>query len=484
MGTRTSRLLSEGNEENKATNSNTRCPIYEAALMGDWSTLSSLCENSIMTTDEDEERRRIDKEIDETRRGRMEWIASLDVLNNNGGIGSSSIGSPVPSSSSIPLDTSSHATENDSLNSSSHQCMENEICNYPLFVDDRGNTALHLACRRDPPFETIRSLVAMHTPLVWMTSSDGSLPLHVACHCGCDVSVIEVLIQTMEITPRNIYYCVTSKSRMVNEDDDPLLPRDNRGRTPLHLACASSRDSSRRPDCIRLLLLRSNDPRRAVLSKDWLGNSGVGLDCAIGQLKIISGGLLDHHESMNSICGCGRTPLDLIEDDYCEEIDELSAQQVALTIASQCSGGGHIKIGGDNDVTTNNKDISISTIADDKHRLDDATIYECWATLSILLLAAGTLGSVEQIKEALGGGDVVGENDNLSTATSLLKPCHDVVCDFQRIYKACHELEEKDNIVCLVQFKDLAKKLVQGQVDSRSLRTVTDLKNMWEALGG
>jgi ankyrin repeat protein len=483
MGTRTSRLLSEGDEENNATNSNTRCPIYEAALVGDWSTLSSLCENSIMTTEEDEERLRQYKLIEESRRGRMEWIASLDVLC------SSSIGSPVPSSSSIPLDTSSHATETDSLNSqSSHQRMDS-ICNYTLFVDDRGNTALHLACRRDPPFETIHALLAMHRPMVWMKSTDGSLPLHVACHCGCDVSVIEELIKIMEITPRNKDYCMTSKSDhdddatedrcIVNEDDDPLLPRDNRGRTPLHLACASSRDSNRRPDCIRLLLLRSNDPRRAVLSKDWLGNSGVGLDCAIGQLKIISGGMLDHHESIRSICG--RTPLDLIEDDYREEIDgELSAQQVAMAIASQCctSGSDHIKLGGDNCVTINDKDTSIATLDDDKHRLDDATIYECWATLSILLLAAGTLGAVEQIKEALGGGDTAGPK------LSILKPCHEVVCDFQRIYKACNELEKRDNFVCPVQFKDLAKKLVQGQVDARSLGTVTDLKSMWESLSG
>lgn len=48
-----------------------------------------------MTTDEVEERQRIDKEIDEIRRGRVEWIASLDVFNNNGGISSSSIGSPI-----------------------------------------------------------------------------------------------------------------------------------------------------------------------------------------------------------------------------------------------------------------------------------------------------------------------------------------------------------------------------------------------------
>jgi hypothetical protein len=214
------------------------------------------------------------------------------------------------------------------------------------------------------------------------------------------------------------------------------------------------------------------------LSKDWLGNSGVGLDCAIGQLKIISGGMLDHHESIRSICG--RTPLDLIEDDYREEIDgELSAQQVAMAIASQCcSGSDHIKFGGDNCVTINDKDTSIATLADDKHRLDDATIYECWATLSILLLATGTPGSVEQIKEALGGGDTAGAK------LSILKPCQEVVCDFQRIYKACNELEERDNFVCPVQFKDLAKKLVQGQVDARSLGTVTDLKSMWESLSG
>ena len=218
------------------------------------------------------------------------------------------------------------------------------------------------------------------------------------------------------------------------------------------------------------------------LSSFCLNYSGVGLDCAIGQLEIISGGLLDHHETMNS---SGRTSLDLIEDDYREEFDgELSAQQVALAISSQCcSGGSHIEIGGYNGVTTNNKDTSVATIADDKNSLDDATIYECWATLSILLLAAGTPGSVEQIQEALGGGDVVGKNDNLSTAISLLKPCHDVVCDFQRIYKACYELEEKDNFVCPAQFKDLAKKLVQGQVDASSIGTVTDLKNMWETRG-
>jgi hypothetical protein len=143
-----------------------------------------------------------------------------------------------------------------------------------------------------------------------------------------------------------------------------------------------------------------------------------------------------------------------------------------MAIASQCcSGGDHIKLGGDNETL-------FATLAEDKHRLDDATIYECWATLSILLLAAGTPGSVEQIQEALGGGDTVGAK------LSILKPCHEVVCDFQRIYKACHELEERDNFVCPVQFKDLAKKLVQGQVDARSLGTVTDLKNMWESLGG
>jgi len=82
MGTRTSRLLSEGDEENNATNSDT-CPIYEAALVARGGLVVTI--SSIMTTDEDEERRRIDKEIDKTRRGRMEWFASLDVLNYNGG---------------------------------------------------------------------------------------------------------------------------------------------------------------------------------------------------------------------------------------------------------------------------------------------------------------------------------------------------------------------------------------------------------------
>ncbi len=33
--------------------------------------------------------------------------------------------------------------------------------------------------------------------------------------------------------------------------DDPLLPQDSKGRTPIHHACASLRDPLRRPDLVR-----------------------------------------------------------------------------------------------------------------------------------------------------------------------------------------------------------------------------------------
>ena len=576
MGIINSRIQLEGGGDGDATTTTTAvavgyCPIYDAALVGDWAGLEALCEGAAMTVadDDDDEGEIVDDDGDgdvdgdgggddggggeeQKRRdgcvgvgvgekgeenggrtmSRMEWIQSLEVFDG---------GQDYTHSS----DMSSYPPP---------RRRRRRRRPVPLFVDAVGNTALHLACRRDPPLSAVRALAnALRPGAVWMATRDGSLPLHLACHCGCDVSVAEELLDLMEGTPRVDLRRDSEKGGGEGEGtgeegchhhhddddgDDPLLPRDCRGRTPLHLACASSRDPARRPDLIRLLLLRSADPRGAALSRDRLGAGTdrpcLGLDCAMGQLAVILGGLdadagvddadagdapaadgagrrrrrrrwggargeeCDDNNDGVALSGIvdrpwqpppvappvGRTPLNLIEDDYREELDEASLlppQPIAEAIAACCGE----RDGG----TTDDPDASlaiVSTDGDENRSLDASVIYECWATLSILLLAAGTPGSVEQVKEALGGGvrgdgDDDGHPSRTGRSSSFTRPCHDVVRDFQLIYKACQALSEDESVVCPLHFKELARKLVQGQVDSKSLGSVSDLKNMWES---
>lgn len=228
---------------------------------------------------------------------------------------------------------------------------------------------------------------------------------------------------------------------------------------------------------IRLLLLRSRDPRRAALAKDCIDlDHRLGLELALGELSVIIGGLgVDGHGASNRTpqgasdegdavaleqatgsTSAGRTPLNLVEDDYREELEEaseLSVARVASIANALASCGG--------------EDTNGTAIA------SKVDLYECWATLSILLLAAGTPGTIERVKEALGGSPSNGDD---SSKYCFAKPCQDVVQDFQSIHKACQSLEEE----VPVEFKELAKKFLQGVVDKKSIGRVSDLKNQWE----
>ena len=76
--------------------------------------------------------------------------------------------------------------------------------------------------------------------------------------------------------------------------------------------------------------------------------------------------------------------------------------------------------------------------SDRLHSLDASVIRECFATFSILLLAAGTSGNIDQVNEALGGivRNCGGDNGSLRPGSSFLRPCHNVVWDFQLISNA------------------------------------------------
>ena len=570
-------------------------PIYDAALVGDWTKMIHLCKTSVIVdetetsekdndngamTEDDmnnndtrhqvlndkEENEKSEKEdelgISVLSSSRREWIKSLayfDGGHDYGGI-DLDISQNDDKNDSIITDNDDdqkgednqqqYSSPNDVKSSSltrgteeGHDGVEEEETDEPtqctLFIDAKGNTPIHIACRRDPPLSAINALLILHAPSVWRKTDDGCIPLHLACHCGCEVEVANRLLNVMKKT----YDFDDEKKKMTNSNghhhhkgdtmeedtyDDPLLPRDNRGRTPLHLACSSSRDARRRPDLVRLLLLRSKHPKRATLTKDWIcGDKRMGLELALGELTIIIGGLLnDDKESVENVEDedqasiatnnddnksykslvidesqsiksqrsfdlstrsirsitstingdsttvatttkpqeqkvkgtlSGRTPLDLIEDDYREELDEAVKPGFSISKAiAACRASGNDEIIDEAVTSTPKKSNRNEAVMSDEY----ATFYECWALMSLLLLAAGTTD--DRVKEALGGSPTTGtDGESYGENNEETKPITEVIQDFQAIHKAYQTLEDQFCPVP-VQFKELTKKFLAG----------------------
>jgi hypothetical protein len=76
-------------------------------------------------------------------------------------------------------------------------------------------TALHVACRQNPPPDIIDVMIMAAPDMIYWADSFGWLPLHYACANGADIEVVRML---------------------VNAYDDSRLITDKRGRTPLHFA--------------------------------------------------------------------------------------------------------------------------------------------------------------------------------------------------------------------------------------------------------
>ena len=68
------------------------------------------------------------------------------------------------------------------------------------FKSRRRNTAIHLACRRQPPPLVIRSLLDCSPPrdaIASRRTADGLTPLHFAAYCGAGPEVVEMLVDRM-----------------------------------------------------------------------------------------------------------------------------------------------------------------------------------------------------------------------------------------------------------------------------------------------
>eukprot|EP00584_Thalassiosira_punctigera_P009446 CAMPEP_0172544794 /NCGR_PEP_ID=MMETSP1067-20121228/14864_1 /TAXON_ID=265564 ORGANISM="Thalassiosira punctigera, Strain Tpunct2005C2" /NCGR_SAMPLE_ID=MMETSP1067 /ASSEMBLY_ACC=CAM_ASM_000444 /LENGTH=485 /DNA_ID=CAMNT_0013331415 /DNA_START=1 /DNA_END=1459 /DNA_ORIENTATION=+ len=457
------RLKDEGNDATPVMGDG-YCPLYDAALVGDWERLVALCEEGAKVADGGV------KISEENEDGGVNGSAGSKQEASNGHRDDDVIQTPDKDVNAISSEKVSKAKDE------SQQQKQQQP--FTLFVDAKGNTPLHLACRRDPPLRAVRALLRLHPPMAWRTTHDRWLPLHLACHCGCDVEVANALLDAMETEEKGgslqgegeLQQEQQQQQQQRNNNDiaDRLLPRDVWGRTPLHLACASSRDPRRRPDLVRLLLLRIEDPRAAALTRDWVDcDHRMGVDLALGDLQVLSGiGWMEANGAENAASNGispartqptpaasssrGRTPLDLIEDDYREELEEALLPGFSITNAIATCRGEEVEKDAGSLLTEN---------------LD--AMYECWAMLSVLILAAGTPGTADQVKQALGGR--TGDDETATQQDALLgsfsKPCHDVVQDFQAIHHACQASAD----ACPPQFRELAKKFLQGQVDKRSM---------------
>mmetsp|Transcript_17261 Transcript_17261/g.21201 ORF Transcript_17261/g.21201 Transcript_17261/m.21201 type:complete len:405 (+) Transcript_17261:726-1940(+) len=103
-----------------------------------------------------------------------------------------------------------------------------------FYNDKFHNTALHLACRRQPPVEVIRALIRAHPGSASSRTVDGLTPLHFLCYCGGSVSAIQELISSYPKAPSI---------------------RDRKGRTPLHCVSAGFR-TKERAEIVKSLLMR------------------------------------------------------------------------------------------------------------------------------------------------------------------------------------------------------------------------------------
>ena len=333
-------------------------------------------------------------------------------------------------------------------------------------VDNSGNTTLHICCRRcHPPIDVIESLIKAYPKALVRRTVDGLTPLHFAAYFAADGHVIDVMMkelshllerakdgdhndvnnydeddleagdthrQSIRIRIRSSsssrndanYFASSSsflvrlitlgiyKSKALQNDgytsqtdallasveaclpSEPLLAPDRRRRTPLTCACAGPR-SAGRPEVVRYLLLHATNPAEVIMFPDERS----------------------------------RTAIDLVVDDYQEEIDDVLNDGTDATDVANCC------------------------------LSDDGSLREFWSIITLLLVAS-TANSATTAKEWLAKGASVYCDSNC----------------VQAVHGACRTMGDD----CPAQLSTLARKIVQADVDKESIGTVKDLRARWE----
>lgn len=118
-------------------------------------------------------------------------------------------------------------------------------------------TALHVACRNNPPGDVIDVMIMAAPDMIYWADSFGWLPLHYACANGADVEVVKMLVD------------VYADSRLVT---------DKRGRTPLHFALGNVEN----PPTAELVRLLAGEKKESVRWPDENQMLPLHYACAYG----------------------------------------------------------------------------------------------------------------------------------------------------------------------------------------------------------
>lgn len=95
--------------------------------------------------------------------------------------------------------------------------------------DVTGNTALHVACRLDPPANVVHALAAVSR----IKNQEGATPLHIAASHRCSADAIAAVLE-----------CASGTEHQEGLDSDhtsPTADLSRMGRAPIHYACLSFR---------------------------------------------------------------------------------------------------------------------------------------------------------------------------------------------------------------------------------------------------
>ena len=305
------------------------------------------------------------------------------------------------------------------------------------YSDRCKNTALHLACRRQPPSTIVAALIRADAMAATRRTFDGLTPLHFACYCGASIDVIALLLfesraassaypSAPTTTPSNSSNHLTDHHH-VSANTSNFSSNGNQQKTspsatykiaqdthsythdhhnytfPLH--SASSHGSLQKIHNIQphpsLSLKKSLPssstatvltPTSATVLTDRRGRTPLHCVCAGFRTKdrpLVIRALLKSDPACATIPDeRGRTPLSLMYDDYAEEIEEILHPSVSREEAikrccfSGMSGNGFGAAG-----YSSNKNYN-SGGEDNAGDCGDGDLKECWDILTLLLKAA------------------------------------------------------------------------------------------------
>eukprot|EP00546_Thalassionema_frauenfeldii_P005751 CAMPEP_0178908096 /NCGR_PEP_ID=MMETSP0786-20121207/7733_1 /TAXON_ID=186022 /ORGANISM="Thalassionema frauenfeldii, Strain CCMP 1798" /LENGTH=853 /DNA_ID=CAMNT_0020579961 /DNA_START=13 /DNA_END=2574 /DNA_ORIENTATION=+ len=153
--------------------------------------------------------------------------------------------------------------------------------------DDSHRTALHLACRNQPPIDVINVFLSIAVETVEWPDNFGWLPIHYAAACLADTDVIKALT---ELFPK-------SKTTV-----------DSRGRTPLHLVLGNGNRNNEMMAAHTVVAILSSSG--AATYADFNGMLPLHYACAYGAseeaLLVLTGA---HYEGIRACDRNNRTPL-------------------------------------------------------------------------------------------------------------------------------------------------------------------------------